>query len=458
MGKHQLKNQRGAALLTVLVALLLISLMTLELQYTSLIERKLAYNDLNQIQTHYLAKSGVNLGLLRLILYGKAKNTYGPEYNRYLNAIWSLPFPPYPPEAAALSKLSLQEKSSQEEMIKETRVSNGQFSYSLTSESSKLNLNLLAATADTLPPNFRERPKDLISYIGFNLLSRIENIFRESESPDEEFGNIKAEEVVYNIMDWVSPGNTSFGSSNKDSWYEQQVPPYKAKRARFFTLDELKLVKGMSPALYQKLRPIVTVFSEDGKTDLDVATSNGMLKQLYPDFTDRDLEEIRRTFQERGQTWGSVKTFTDFMQQRFARFNDRFPAASHKDFFTVGSESFLLKSQGVIKKSGTAIRSDISVAVVLGRPTVGTPVPNLTDPVQCEQTKENVWLGGRCVLAPQNATECRESGGRPCTDGTDGCVPLRDGGIGVCFPFKTAGAGGPRGRLSSVKIYSWVES
>ena len=86
-------GQQGAALLTVLVALMLISLMTLELQYTSLVERKLAYNDLNQLQAHYLAKSGVHLGILRLALYGRVtKNaTLKKNFSQYVNQIWSLP-------------------------------------------------------------------------------------------------------------------------------------------------------------------------------------------------------------------------------------------------------------------------------------------------------------------------------------------------------------------------------
>ena len=185
MGTIKLKQKRGAALLTVLVALLLISLMTLELQYTSLVERKLAYNDLNQLQAHYLAKSGVHLGLLRLILYGKARNDSGLQAcSRYFNLAWSLPFPPFPPDTAALSKLSLQEKSEQEEAIKDTRITQGQFSYSISSESSKLNLNLLSGEGLSTAPNFRQIPQNLVEYIGFNLLQRIEAILKESDDPD----------------------------------------------------------------------------------------------------------------------------------------------------------------------------------------------------------------------------------------------------------------------------------
>lgn len=471
MGNYSIKNKRGAALLTVLVALMLISLMTLELQYTSLVEKKLAYNDLNQIQAHYLAKSGVHLGLLRLILYGKAKNTYGADYNRYLNVIWSLPFPPYPPTGAALSKLSLQERSNQEDLLKKTKISNGQFSYTLSSESSKLNLNLLSSTSGGMTPNFRERPKDLVTYIGYSLLSRIERIFKESESPDEEFGNIKPEEVVYNIMDWISPGNTSFGASNKDSWYEQQVPPYKAKRANFFTLDEVKLVKGMSPALFEKLKPSITVFSDDGKTDLDVATTGNTLKQLYPDFTDKDIEEIQRHFQEMGQTWSTVDNFTNYMTARFSRFLDRYPAAVHKEFFTVGSESFLLKSQGVIKKSGSSIRSDIVVAVSLNSAAGGCPeIPGVTNVVDC--TKRGGFLyeeAGKCFTEPSTPNACKSckfTNGLPMANlttptqcqvfGASTKQPSKPYSINFTSAPTTTTA--QARKLNFVKIYSWVES
>lgn len=410
MGTTKLNNKKGAALLTVLVALLLISLMTLELQYTSLVERKLAYNDLNQLQAHYLAKSGVHLGLLRLILYGKARNDDGLKAcSRFFNLAWSLPFPPFPPDAESLSKLNLQEKSEQEEAIKDTRISQGQFSYSISSESSKLNLNLLSGEGLTGTPDFRKIPENLVEYIGFNLLHRIEQILKESDTPDEDYGVFRPESVVYNIMDWITPSNTSFGASDKDAWYEQQNPPYKAKRARFFTLDELKLVKDVSPPLFYKLKPMLTVFSENGRIDLDAATKNGDLKYIFPDLNERDIQAIRTRFHDLGDTWGKVSSFRDFLRQLDIRSYQRYPDNQYDNFFSIGGENFILKSIGQIKKSGTTVQSSITVSVALTTPTGGCPeIGGVKTMLECSTRGGFFHQAGKCYAEPTTATACRE--------------------------------------------------
>lgn len=457
-------NKRGAALLTVLVALLLISLMTLELQYTSLVERKLAYNDLNQLQAHYLAKSGIHMGILRLALYGRVQKQFGQNKNvaPYLSKVWSLPFPSFPPEASAIGKLSLQDKTEQEEALKETRISEGQFSYTISSESNKLNLNLLASTGTTAP-NFRQNPTKLNEYIGFNLLHKIERLFRESDDPTGEFGNVRPEDIVYNIMDWVTPSNTGFAAGNKDSWYEQQVPPYKAKRGPFFTLDELKLVKDISPALFLKLKPLITVFSDNGRIDLDAATTRGnkTLKEIYPDFSDRDMDLIWTHFEQMGGTWGNVQNFKSYMNSNFPRFIMMYPDAVCDQVFTIGSENFLVKAQGKIKKSGSTIQKNIVVAAALSGPRGGTPLPKYTDQATCEKNFANVWVFGQCVTSPQSEAECKSSGYQVCTStitNGPGCMAPNDLGIGPtrCYPFPAQTPGSVN--FAGLKVFSWVES
>jgi len=61
----------------VLIAMMIISIVLFEFQYASMIERKLSYNDLNQLQAYYLAKSGVKIGLFRLAIFNKVKKDPG---------------------------------------------------------------------------------------------------------------------------------------------------------------------------------------------------------------------------------------------------------------------------------------------------------------------------------------------------------------------------------------------
>ena len=300
----RLARESGAALLTVLVAVMVIFIMLFEFQYGAMVERQLAYNDLNQVQAYYLAKAGARMALLRVAIYGRAQYQLGQQASAqmaaikpFLEMIWSVPLPAFPPVPDG--KLSKADKDAAEKTLSETKMSEGKTTHVITSESSKINLNYLVfdpAASQGKPPLAAPgaTPQGLFQYVGNLLVNLISNFIRDSDNPFEEFGNIKPEEIVYNIMDWVSPGDGAVAGGAKDSYYEAQKPPYKAKRNRFYTIDELRLVKGIDEHLYTKLKPYVTVSSgDDGKINLNSATVT-VYKALYPDFTEYDLKKRSR--------------------------------------------------------------------------------------------------------------------------------------------------------------------
>ncbi|MCX6103083.1 MAG: type II secretion system protein GspK, partial [Proteobacteria bacterium] len=141
--KHKTGN-KGVALLTVLVSVFIISLLTIEFQYSVAIERKLSYSDLNQLQAHYLAKSGVKFALLRLVLFSRAnKDKSLGQVKPFLPAIWNLPIPAFPPAKSKIKQLFKADQDAAEKAIEETKISIGQFTETISSESAKINLNAL---------------------------------------------------------------------------------------------------------------------------------------------------------------------------------------------------------------------------------------------------------------------------------------------------------------------------
>src|SRR6185437_8922049 len=125
-------------------------------------------------------------------------------------------------------------------VLSETKVSDGHVTHTITSESSKINLNYLQVSLKDQNGriDFRSTPTTLFQYVGMLLINVLDNFLQESENPTAEYDNMKPEDIVLHIMDWVSPGNTSLGGGAKDVFYETQKPPYKAKKGRFFTVDE----------------------------------------------------------------------------------------------------------------------------------------------------------------------------------------------------------------------------
>lgn len=412
-------ESKGAALITVLVALLIISLMILELQYSSMIERKLAMNELNQVQAYYLAKSGARIGMLRVALFSRARRDpmiskmgAGIDIKPYLDMIWRIPLPAFPPPKGSVSKLNKTDKDAAEKVLEETKVSDGQFSEVISSEGSKINLNYFVLPKDkqNTPPNFSGQPASLLDYNGMLLINLLNQFIRQSDNPGDEFGNLKPEELVMDIMDWVNPGNSKLGGGSKDAYYEQQNPPYRAKRGPFFTIEELRLVRNIDDNLFNKLKPYITVYSDQGKVNLNNANDT-LLRAIFPDFTDYDLKRIGEEKTRIGGFWTSEKQFVDFVSQTLGRsgFKTLYPKEDQYPF-TISNYSFVIDSMGIIQKSKSQIQRSIRVAVALVQGRGGEAVPNIKDQPTCEKNPNYFFYlaAGQCYTKPKAESECRD--------------------------------------------------
>jgi len=431
-------KQKGAALLTVLIAMMIITIMLFEFQYSAMVERKLAYNELNQLQALHLAKAGARIGLLRVALFARLRRSPalknvggGIDVTPYLEQVWKLPLPPFPPTQGTVQKLNTQDKNAAEKVMEQTKVEDGQYTHVITSESNKINLNFLQVPANLRSERitFSDSPKSLFEYVGKTLVNLLENFIRDSEDPYQEFPNLKPDELVFNLMDWVNPGSFSFAGGAKDSFYEQQKPPYKAKRGRFFTIEELKLVKGIDDHMYEKLKPLVTVYSYDGKININTASSN-VLRALYKDFTEDDM---KRLMEERDRIggWMSEKAFVEFVTSTLGRQGFKTYFSNEADYpFTIASQSFVIESAGILKRSKSVIMKTMRIGVALTVGKGGTTDSSYTSAAACNAAPGRAWNpllasgAGACVTAPTTDAECLNLGGGAFTviDGKKCCL------------------------------------
>lgn len=469
-----LKNRSGAALVTVLVALLIISLMILELQYSSMIERKLAMNELNQIQAYYLAKSGIRIGMLRVALFSRARRDPRlaaiPGFDKSkLEMIWRIPLPAFPPPKGSLSKLNKKDKDAAEKVLEETKISDGQFSQTISSEGSKINLNyfILPKDKQNTAPNLSAEPSNLMEYNARLLINLINEFIRNSENPADEFGNLKPEELVLDIMDWVNPGNSRLAGGGKDSFYEQQNPPYRAKRGPFFTIEELRLVRGIDDNLYGKLKPYVTVYSDQGKVNLNSANDT-LLKAILPSFTEYDLRRLSEEKARIGGTWPSEKAFVDFIVQNLGRTGTDFKDTYKKEEdypFTVNNYSFVIDSLGTIQKSKASVQRSIKVAVALTQGRGGELVPSVLTEADCNKNPAYFWYlaaGPKCFSKPKSESDCRDKlAGTwlpdPANNNQQGCKLNNQGFIA---PIKAATGSDPKSvpEPDTMKVLYWYEA
>jgi general secretion pathway protein K len=64
-----------------------------------------------------------------------------------------------------------------------------------------------------------------------------------------------AQAIALGIVDWISPG---IKGSAFDRFYAEQNPPYLAPHRPMVSISELRLVKGMTPELFNALSPFIT--------------------------------------------------------------------------------------------------------------------------------------------------------------------------------------------------------
>ena len=94
--------------------------------------------------------------------------------------------------------------------------------------------------------------------------------------PDLPIDQNQAVEILEAIVDWLDPDEEQSGFGGAESYYYQSLEtPYNAANGTFRSVDELRLVRYMTPELMTLLRPYITVVEEN-----DVLNVNTMPAQL----------------------------------------------------------------------------------------------------------------------------------------------------------------------------------
>ncbi len=112
-----------------------------------------------------------------------------------------------------------------------------------------------------------EERKINLNATSVEILSRL---FQTAAGLDREH----AEEITYALMDWMD--SDSFFSHAQHgaeaSYYEDLNFPYTAKNRPYELLDEMLLVKGITPEIFEKIKPFVTVY---GSGQVNINTASG---------------------------------------------------------------------------------------------------------------------------------------------------------------------------------------
>ncbi len=195
-----LQGEEGIALIIVLWVLAFLMFLVIEFAYTMRVETSAVRNFKDETKARHLALAGINMAVAEIsgtfdIVYldGEGKVVFGKKEKQVMEAL---------------------------ESKREREVEGGLISYRLRGEAGKLNIN--AAT--------REMLISLLKATG------VEPVERDM--------------IADSILDWRDKNHEFHLNGAEDDYYGSLPEPYGAKDGDFDTVEELLLVRGVTPAIF----------------------------------------------------------------------------------------------------------------------------------------------------------------------------------------------------------------
>jgi type II secretory pathway component PulK len=340
--RFKLDGEKGIALFMVVAAMMILSVIVTEFTYVSQVNARATADSSDQIKAHYLAKTGLKVSLLRLRAYkdlrkmgkgdGAAKNL--PQIPRaVLDPLWNIPFfYPIPTEIPGLTVVMRDEIK---KFVDESALP-GKFTATIESESGKIGLNsilpIMAPPSPTPTPGAnpggggstnpsqgqsRQKTREELEkekQLAFSaeearkgLREILARVFEEKVRVDQDFADqyrdLEIDELYDNILGWVD-----FSHQPKNSSGRQPLP---YKRAPFYSITELHMVRPIDDGLYDLYAPLFTPYSTPGVNVNKI--KEPMLRVLLPGITDEEVQEFFK-FRDDPDVDNSFKKGDDFFK------------------------------------------------------------------------------------------------------------------------------------------------
>lgn len=235
----RLKNESGFALILTLVVTALMVAVVVEMIHQVYVDTSLSRGFRDGQQASILAESGVTGGA-KLLQMGLSGRNYTSLSDR-----WATP-------------LKLDDEV-------------GSLEITISEESGKININDLVQT---------------------KTMETLQRLGKRLQLPGD---------IWSAVADWIDSDDLPRSGGAETSYYRSLKPPYSARNGRLMTVTELSLVKGITPEILDKLRPYLTVFSDQDNSPLSPVNINTASKEILAALDERIDDRIAERIVERRQ-------------------------------------------------------------------------------------------------------------------------------------------------------------
>lgn len=284
------KNKRGVALIMVLGAITVLTVFLTELQEETTAELSAALAERDALKAEYHARSAVNLSRLLIATEPTIRRALAPILMMLKIEqvpVWlfsDMVLGPFNDEAgvAAFGGLAGLDTSTG----KNLGLSGGRFEVKIVDEDSKVNVNVAANPIPT--------QRDRLAAQILSLFAPVENnpLF-EGRDGDDQFSDRAT--ICGALVDWADPNedlypcnltaNAPSSAGGEDNFYQTIGLDYRRKNAPYDSLQELRLVRGMSDDVWATFvdpdpndptKRLMTVWGQD-KVNINGANAQTLL-------------------------------------------------------------------------------------------------------------------------------------------------------------------------------------
>ncbi len=297
-------NSRGIALIMVLWVLAVLMVIVLSFSYLSRTESLAAVSFRQGVEKKFLAEAGIERAVMEIIY---RKTNPNVQIDAEGVETWRVDGTPYT-----------------------VTTGSDHYTVAITDESGKININTLNDTSVIIL-------KNLLLNMGV-------------EGP-------QADTIADSILDWKDPDDLVRLNGAESDYYMSLPNPYKAKNANFDTLEELLLVKGMTPAILYgdgKRKGIIELLTVNSPTSqINVGAAPREVLMAIPGMTEDVVNSIMDARENPTADYATaIQGLTGVVQAPYNQFITQAAAGS---VFSIESSGFKGDAKGGYTIKATVI-------------------------------------------------------------------------------------------------------
>jgi type II secretory pathway component PulK len=110
---------------------------------------------------------------------------------------------------------------------------------------------------------------------------------------------LDADTITDSVLDWIDPDDLTHLNGAEDNYYGSLPDPYKSKDGPFLSNEELTLVQGITPAIFENIKDDITVYG-DKKININVNIASKDVLSSIPGLSEDMVDELYLYIEENG--------------------------------------------------------------------------------------------------------------------------------------------------------------